>query len=66
MYSTILILKKTGPAKWTLFTEKGIELITYMRVANAEDAYSRAKAWASSWSSVFIKVEDEQQPKKTD
>ena len=58
-YSWQLVIKKTGNSSWTLYSEKGVELHEFHRVANAVEAEMLAKAWASSWNSVSIRVEGE-------
>lgn len=60
MYSYEFTLKRTGFGEWSLFSSTGVKLYTMHRCADSSDALVKASAWASSWSSVNIKVvEDE-------
>lgn len=50
---------KTGNNEWSIMAENGNVLHVLNRCAYRYDAEERAKAWASTWSSVEIKVIDE-------
>jgi hypothetical protein len=58
-----LILRKTGPSEYTIYSDKGYSLYVMHRCSSPDDAMLTAKAWASSWISVSIRMEDEQQSK---
>ena len=60
MYSYNFVVKQTGYGEWTIFTDKGVVLHIMNRISNVAEVTSRANAWASSWNSASIKVEDEQ------
>ena len=64
MYSYNFTVKKTGSGEWTIFAENGNVLHVMSRVSSVQDATERATAWGSSWSSVSIKVEDEQDKRR--
>lgn len=59
MYSMDLIVRRTGSAEWTIYSASGVELHSMHRCHDASEAKEQATAWASSWNSVNIKVEDE-------
>ena len=52
------ILKKSGVSEWTLSSDKGVTLQTFDRCGTPEQAMVEATNWASSWSSVSIRMED--------
>ena len=59
MYEYNLVVRKTGHSEWTVFSENGTLLFLMDRCAGTSDAMDRAKVWASTWSSVSIRIEDE-------
>lgn len=59
----IFTLKRTGRHTWVLLSHHGVTLLD-INASTLDQAYDRARAYASSWNSVSIKVEDEQQCKK--
>ena len=59
-YHFNLTLKKTGSSEWTVYSEKGHSMCVFARCVDKFDAEMQAKAWASTWSSVNIRVIDEQ------
>jgi hypothetical protein len=60
MYSYNFIVKKTGHSEYTIVSDKGFVMHTLGRCETAEEALLRARAWASSWSSASVRMEDEQ------
>lgn len=64
MYSYNFTVRKTSSSEYTIFSEKGFEMHVLSRCTDPKDAEERARAWASSWSSVCIKVEDEQKQQR--
>lgn len=58
MYSMNLILKKTGHSEFTLFSEMGNLLYVIDSCVLPNEAMNRAKAWASTWNSVSIILEE--------
>jgi hypothetical protein len=60
MYDHEFILKDVGHGEYELVSSKGFSLTSFNRCANQEEAMTKAKAWASSWTSVCIKMDDEQ------
>jgi hypothetical protein len=53
------VLKKTAFSEWTIYTDKGVHMHTLFNCLCKSEAVDRSTAWASSWPSVSIKVEDE-------
>ena len=60
MYTYNFVLKRVSPGSWTLLTDTGNELYTFNRVSSPEEAMQLARAWASSWTSVSIKYDEEE------
>lgn len=63
-YDTTLVLKKAGLSTWIIYSNKGIELHTLHRCSSDVEALDAAKAWASSWTSVDIKVAENEKSEK--
>ena len=61
MYSYNFILRKTGHSEYTIFSDKGLAMHVLYNCTTKDDAVNRARVWASSWSSVNVRFEDEQQ-----
>lgn len=59
-YSYNFVVKKTGFNQWTIFSATGYPLHVLTNCISAFEAENRARAWGSSWQSVSIKVEHEQ------
>lgn len=60
-YQYNLLLKRTSGSEWSILSEKGATLHVLNRCVERHEAESRARAWASSWVNVSIKVVDEQE-----
>ena len=58
-YSYNFVLKKTGRAEYIIVSDKGFTMHTLDRCDSVDEAMTRARAWASSWNSVIIRMEDE-------
>jgi hypothetical protein len=63
-YSFNFVLKKTAHSEWSVFSDKGFELMKFSRCSNSTEALERCRAWASSWNSVNIVVEHETNQEK--
>jgi hypothetical protein len=59
-YSFNFIVRKTGMAEYTIYSDKGYAMHVLYRCHDNAEAYSMARAWGSSWGSVGIRIEDEQ------
>jgi hypothetical protein len=59
----VLLLRKTG-STWCLIAPAGHTVAEFYRCSSKELAYAEARAWASSWSDIDIRFEDEQDPKR--
>lgn len=59
MYSMNLVLKKTGHSEYSILSDKGHLLHVIGSCTTAHEAMERARAWASTWGSVCIRMEDE-------
>ena len=62
-YSYNFIVRKTGMVQWTIYSDKGIEMHVMHNCTNEDEVMRRANAWASSWHSASVKVENGE-PKK--
>jgi hypothetical protein len=58
-YQHNFILKKTGPAEWTLYTEKGLAVYSINDCLSRLDAEAKANAWVSSWPSSIVRVDEQ-------
>lgn len=58
-YQYTLLVKKTGASEWTIFNQKSLALYVLNRCIDKNEAETRAKAWASSWSSVDVRIVDD-------
>ena len=63
MYDYNLVIKKTGHTEYTLFSKKGSLLHVMTNCNTKEEAIDKARVFSSSWHSVNIRMEDEQQVK---
>ena len=52
-------VRKTARGEYTIFSEKGYLMCVLDRCESASEASDRAGAWASSWGSVSVKVEED-------
>ena len=64
-YSYNFVVRNTGHCEWTISAENSTNALHVLhRVLDADDALSRANAWASSWNSVNVRLENEQDKKQ--
>ena len=60
-YTMELTFKRTAKkCSWALFNQKGDQISPVFYEATQEKAFEQAKAWASSWNSVHITVEEDE------
>ena len=57
---TTLLLKRDGSHSWVLLAEKGHAVYSFSGCIFEDEAMAVARAWASSWNSVCIRLQDEQ------
>ena len=58
-HDQILYLRKCGtPGQWALFTKDGKQISCIFNCDSVVEAEIQARAWASSWPGMIIKVED--------
>ena len=57
-YDYELTLRRVDRTSWVILSNKGIELYNITSCPSREAAVVEAEAWASSWSSVRIEVQD--------
>jgi hypothetical protein len=53
------ILRQSSVLIWHLYTKDGVDLVTFYRCDNRQDAERQARAWASTWSNVTITVKED-------
>jgi hypothetical protein len=63
MYSYNFTVKKTGHSEYTIYSDKGISMHVLTNCVLGDEAMNRARVWASSWTSVNVRMEDEQHGK---
>lgn len=61
MYDHTVVLKEDLFNEWHLFSEKGVLVYSLGKCFSKDEAISKARVWTSSFSSIMIRTEDEQQ-----
>ncbi len=63
MYDYNMILKKTSNKEWSILSDKGVVVHVLTRCDSQLEAETAMRIWASSWISMKVEIEDEQQEK---